>query len=186
MAEPARRKAVYDDLYNIPENMTGEIIDGELFVTPRPSTEHVYVASNLGGEIVPPYKFGRGGPGGWVILHEPEISFAENILVPDLTGWKREHFSIPKDHNWISVIPDWVCEVLSPSTLRKDKIKKMAIYAQYGVSHFWLIDPLARTLDVFRLESGKWMVIGTYVEDDKVRSEPFLEIEIDLNNLWLE
>jgi Uma2 family endonuclease len=187
MAEEAKKKADYDDLYNIPENMTGQIIDGDLIVTPRPSRHHVYAASVLGSELGPSYQFGRGGgPGGWIILIGPEIKMGENILVPDLAGWKKERFPSSEETNWISAHPDWVCEVLSPGALRLDKIKKMRLYGQNGVKHFWLIDPIAGTLDVFRLESGRWMVAGSFVEDDKVRAEPFQETEIDLSNLWLE
>lgn len=184
MAEPARKRATYDDLYNIPENMTGEIIGGDLYATPRPSRHHSITTSNLGGVLVPPYKFGQGGPGGWIILDEPEISFGEDIFVPDLAGWKKERFPTEEAHNWISTAPDWVCEVLSPSTFRKDKIEKMPIYAHSGVSHLWLVDPLAETLDVLRLESGKWMFAGVYAGNDKVRAEPFQDVEIDLSALW--
>lgn len=186
-AEAARKRATYDDLYTIPENTTGEIIDGELIVTPRPSRKHIYTTSTLGAEIAPPYQFGRGGgPGGWIILIEPEIMFGEYILVPDLAGWRKERFPVSEETNSICAAPDWACEVLSPSTIRVDKIKKMSVYGQYGVQNLWLIDPLAKTLDVFRLESGKWVVAGFYAENDKVRAEPFQEIEIELGNLWLE
>ncbi|NLJ27076.1 MAG: Uma2 family endonuclease [Deltaproteobacteria bacterium] len=184
MSEPVKRKAAYEDLFSIPENMTGEIINGELVVTPRPSRKHIYTATALGGEVIPPYQFGRGGPGGWIILMEPEIGLGEHILVPDLAGWKEERFPDEEPHNWISVVPDWICEVLSPSTLKRDKMEKMPIYARRGVPYFWLIDPVAETLDVFRLEHGNWMVAGLYVEDAKVRAEPFTEIEINLSDLW--
>ncbi len=131
MSEPAGKRAVYEDLFGIPENMTGEIIDGELIVTPRPSRKHVYAASSLGNLVGPPYHFGRGGgPGGWIILDEPEIELGENILVPDLAGWRRERFPLSEETNWISVVPDWVCEILSPSTIRVDKVKKMGLYAR--------------------------------------------------------
>jgi Uma2 family endonuclease len=140
----------------------------------------------LGNEVGPPYQFGRGsGPGGWIILDEPEISFSEDILVPDLAGWRRERFPVREDHNWISTVPDWVCEVLSLSTVRKDKIKKMPIYGQHGVPFLWVLDPFARTLEVFSLEGGRWMLAGLYAEDDKVRAQPFQELEIELCNLWL-
>ena len=108
MSEPVKKRASYEDLYSIPENMTGEIIDGELLVTPRPSRNHAYAASALGSEVGPPYQFGRNGPGGWVILDEPEIRLGQDILVPDLAGWKRERFPVAEDHNWISATPDWV------------------------------------------------------------------------------
>jgi len=121
-----------------------------------------------------------------VILDETEIMLGENLLVPDLAGWRRERFpGLPKD-NWLSVSPDWVCEILSPSTLRVDKIRKMPIYARHEVAYLWLIDPIPKTLDVFKLESGKWVLLYAFVEDDKVRAEPFQEIEIELGNLWIE
>ncbi len=147
MSEPAKKRATYEDLYGIPQNMTGEIIDGELIVTPRPSRKHGYTASSLGGKLTPHYQFGEGGgPGGWIILDEPEISLGEDILVPDLAGWREERFPESEEHNWISVVPDWVCEILSPGNARIDKTEKMPVYAQYGISHLWLIDPLANTL----------------------------------------
>jgi Uma2 family endonuclease len=186
MTEPAKRRATYTDLYGIPENMTGEIIDGELIVTPRPSRMHVYTASVLNNEIGPPYHLGRGGPGGWIILIEPEIGLGEDIFVPDLAGWKAARYPAAEPHNWISVVPDWICEVLSPGTARKDKVKKMPAYAQHGLPCFWLIDPIAKTLDVFRLETNRWFVLATYAEDDKVRAEPFAEIEFSMNDLWHE
>jgi len=187
MAEPARRKATYQDLFSIPENMTGEIINGELVVTPRPSRSHVRAASSLGYRIGPPYQFGEGGgPGGWVILIEPEIGLGEDILVPDLAGWKEERYPEEEPHNWISVAPDWICEVLSPSSLKRDRMEKMPIYARHGVGYFWLIDPIGKTLDVFQLEGNRWMVAGLYVDDARVRAEPFTEIEIDLSDLWRE
>jgi len=186
MPEIAEKRATYEDLYNIPENMTGEIIDGELIVTPRPSRKHTYAASALDKEIGPPYQLGRGGgPGGWIIIVEPEIQLGEHTMVPDLAGWKRERFPLEEDHNWISVAPDWVCEILSPGTTAVDKTVKMPIYAQHGVKHLWLIDPLAKTLDVFQLEAGRWMVAGLYAEADLVRAEPFPEVEINLTDLWL-
>jgi len=138
MAEPAKREATYEDLFNIPENTTGEIINGQLVVTPRPSRRHVYTSSSLVGKLTPPYQFGdANGPGGWIIVIEPEIGLGRNILAPDQAGWKRERFPLSEDHNWITVAPDWVCEVLSPSTARTDKTDKMPLYAQHGVPYLW-------------------------------------------------
>lgn len=186
MSEAAPKKAVYEDLYSLPENMTGQIIDGELTVTPRPSTRHSLTAMALSGKLTPPYLFGEGGPGGWIILYENEVMLGENLLVPDFSGWRKERFpGIPKE-NWISVPPDWVCEILSPGTSGLDRVRKMPVYARYGVGFVWLIDPNDRTLEIYRLESGKWLLLAAFAQDDKVRAEPFQEIEINLSQLWLE
>ncbi len=187
MTEPAKTRANYEDLFDLPENMTGEIINGELIVAPRPSRKHTVATSRLGGEIIPAYDFGRGGgPGGWVIIVEPEIALGEDILVPDLAGWKRARFPIEEPHNWISVVPDWVCEVLSPATAQIDRTMKMPLYARHQVSHAWLIDPILKTLEVFQFELERWLVLGVYAKSAKVRAEPFSEIELDLGLLWLE
>ena len=188
MSEPAKRRATYKDLYGIPENMTGQIIDGDLVVTPRPSTRHSYVASSLGAEIVPQYRFSRSGegPGGWIILFEHELMLGEHLLVPDFSGWRKERFPGVPNENWISIPPDWVCEILSPSTARLDRVRKSPIYAQHEIPYLWLIDPNEKTLELFRLHAGKWLMLAAFAENDKVRAEPFQEVEIDLANLWLE
>jgi len=186
MGEPAKRKATYDDLHSVPENMIGEIIDGELHAMLRPSPKHAKVASDLGVVIGNPYRFGRGGPGGWIILDEPELQLGEHTLVPDMAGWKKERFPSSLTTNWIEVAPDWICEILSPGTMRLDKTKKMPIYAKHGVDCIWLINPMDKTLDAFRLVSGGWLLFGAFLENDKVQAEPFQEIEIDLAELWLQ
>jgi len=188
MSEPAKREATYEDLYNIPENMTGEIIDGELIVTPRPARRHVHTASALGVKVTAPYQFGEGGgPGGWIIYDEPEIYFdVKNTIVPDLAGWRKERLTtLPREHRF-TVPPDWICEILSPKTARNDRIKKMRTFARYGVPNVWLIDPVLKTLEVFQLEAGRWLLLDAFEGDEKVRAEPFQEIELDLAVLWLE
>jgi Uma2 family endonuclease len=186
MSQPAKKRATYEDLCGIPEHMTGEIIDGELIVTPRPSRRHVEAAACLGGELVPPYRFGRGGPGGWIIVGEPELHFEKDILIPDLAGWRRDRLSTPPEEHRFTVPPDWVCEILSPATARHDRIKKMRTFALHQVRHTWLIDPILKILEVFRLESGRWSLLDAFAENDKVCAEPFQEIEFDLANLWVE
>lgn len=186
MADPAKKQATYDDLYHIPENMTGEIIDGELIVSPRPTTRHNEAVSSLGAELIFPFRFGRGGPGGWIIHVEPEVHFGTNVIVPVLAGWRRERFTTPPDEHRITVPPNWVCEILSPSSARTDRIKKMRIFADHKVPHAWIIDPVIMTLEVFKLESGKWTIQGLHEGKERVRAEPFEEVEIDLANLWLE
>ncbi|MHC1743858.1 MAG: Uma2 family endonuclease [Syntrophobacteraceae bacterium] len=131
MSVPAKQRATYEDLFDIPENMTGEILDGSLVVTPRPSKRHTFAGSALTQLIGPPFQLGEGGaPGGWIFIVEPEVGLGEHILVPDLAGWRRERFPFAEETNWISVAPDWVCEVLSPGTARRDKTQKMPLYAQ--------------------------------------------------------
>jgi Uma2 family endonuclease len=186
MLESAPQKATYEDLFSIPENMTGEIIDGELIVTPRPSGEHSNAAFALSAAIGPPYRFGRGGPGGWIILYGPEVKFDEDILVPDLAGWRNERFPGWPKNNWFSVVPDWICEIVSPSTARNDRIKKMRIYARHQVQYFWLIDPRDKTLEVFKLKSGEWAKLAGFADNDKVQAEPFLELEFQLDDLWAD
>jgi Uma2 family endonuclease len=186
MTETAFKKITYEDLYTIPENMIGEIIDGGLYAMPRPSFRHSNVVSGITDEIKSPFQKGRGGPGGWIILYEPEICLGENILVPDLAGWKKERLSKPPEENYTTIVPDWICEVLSPGTVRIDRIRKMPIYAEFGVRHIWLIDPIAKTFEVYRLEAGRWMLLSTHGENDRVRAEPFQEIEIALEYLWWE
>lgn len=184
MGIPAPSKATYQDLHRIPENMIGEIINGELQTTPRPSYKHALVTSSLGSEIVGPYYKGRGGPGGWIILNEPEVQLGDHLLVPDIAGWKKERLPEPPHTNWCDISPDWICEVLSPSTIRTDRIKKMPIYSQFNVGHIWLIDPIAKTLEVFRLKEESWLLVATFCDDDTVCVEPFLDIEINLQELW--
>ncbi len=186
MVTTAKKEATYDDLYHIPEHMTGEIIDGELIVSPRPARRHVEVASSLGGELVPPYRFGRGGPGGWLVYFEPEVHLGTHVIVPDFGAWKRERLSIPPEEHRFTVPPDWVCEILSPGTARTVRVRKMRIFAEYEIPYAWIIDPVLMTVEVYALQSGKWVVSGLYEGDEKMRAEPFTEVEIDLANLWME
>ncbi|HZH02765.1 MAG TPA: Uma2 family endonuclease [Myxococcaceae bacterium] len=191
MLEPSRRPATYDDLRALPHNLVGELIDGELWSSPRPAFGHAHATSTLGIEVggpfgKGPFGKGRGGPGGWWILDEPEVHLGDNVLVPDLAGWRRERLPHPTaDLPFLSVPPDWVCEVLSPSTSRLDRIFKTRIYARAGIPHLWFVDPLARTLEAFRLHEGQWLQVGAYENDEKARIEPFDAIELQLGVLWL-
>lgn len=184
MQEQAKKRATYEDLYNIAANMTGEIINGELVVTPRPSRRHIYAASALGGELAPAYQFGRGGPGGWVILVGPEIGFGENTLVADLAGWRVERYPREEPHNWISAAPDWVCEIISPGTEIYDRDEKMVIYADDGVPCVWLINPIIRSLEAYKLLPEGWFRFAIFAGNKKARAQPFAEVEIDLRELW--
>jgi Uma2 family endonuclease len=178
----------YDDLLAVPDNLVAELIDGELYTSPRPRGRHGAVSARLGARLTNFFDFGDGGPGGWWILDEPELHFGARadvqVVVPDLGGWRRERMpEVPDDHRY-RVVPDWVCEIASPSTARLDRAVKLPLYARHGVSYAWIIDPEQRTLEVFRLESGRWVVLATYGRDQRVRAEPFDAVELDLKDLW--
>lgn len=179
-----RQRATYDDLVKVPENMVAELIDGDLYAWPRPAGPHADMSSVLGMCIGPPYRLGRGGPGGWWIVDEPELHLDEQVVVPDLAGWRRERMpQIPRDHRFI-VTPDWVCEVISPSSVRIDRGKKMRIYAEYEVAWMWVVDPIGHTLEVLTLAGDNWKYVATFTGGDVVRAEPFPEAEIDLGSIW--
>jgi Uma2 family endonuclease len=186
MVQTGRRRqpATYDDLLAVPAHLVAEILDGELYTTPRPSPRHAGVSSGVGGMLWGPFDSGRGGPGGWRILFEPELHLASDIAVPDLAGWRRERLPRLPDEAFFTLAPDWVCEVLSPSTVAMDRVTKLGIYARERVSHAWLIDPLARTLEVLRLEDRRWSIVGTWSGAATPRAEPFEAVEIDLALLW--
>ncbi len=184
MQEQAEKKATYEDIWNVPENMTGEIINGKLIVSPRPSRKHLYAASALVAALAYSYQFGRGGPGGWVILVEAEIGFGENTLVPDLAGWKVERYPREEPHNWISVAPDWVCEIISPGTENFDRDEKMDIYADHGVGYVWLINPIIMSLVTYKLLDEGWFRLAIFSGQKMARAQPFQEVEIDLGDLW--
>ena len=183
MPEP-RPKATYEDLVALPSNVVGELIGGTLVTHPRPAPPHARAASRLGGSLDGPFDWGKGGPGGWVILDEPELHLHGDVLVPDLAGWVRERMPHPQEAAAFEISPDWVCEVLSPSTARVDRTAKLPIYAREGVKHAWLIDPVAQTLEVLRLDAGFWKLLLAAGGGDAVRAEPFDAIELELRALW--
>jgi Uma2 family endonuclease len=176
--------ATYADIEALPEHLVGEIIDGELIVSPRPAPPHALAASNLLVDIGGPFGRGKGGPGGWTILVEPELHFGAQVIVPDLAGWRNERLPKLPTTAFFELAPDWLCEVLSPSTARIDRAKKMRHYAKAKVQHVWLLDPLAMTLEVYRLDTSGWLLVGTYAGDEKPRAEPFDAVELDLAGLW--
>lgn len=184
MTVRTRVEATYEDLLKAPDNLIAELVDGELHTSPRPGGIHARFSSALGMDVGSAYDRGRGGPGGWWILDEPELHLGRNVLVPDLAGWRRERMPvIPKDHVF-AVPPDWICEVLSPSTRQLDVRKKLPVYAAHEVANAWLVDPEARTLQVFRLENARWSMIAVFGGNEIACAEPFEAIDIDLPSIW--
>jgi len=184
--QPAFQPTLYESLEALPENLTGEILNGQLYTQSRPSGPHGQVSLKLGGRIDGPYGEGIGGPGGWWICPEPEVHFIRDteVAVPDLAGWRHERMPyLPEGHRF-EVVPDWVCEILSPSTKRKDRETKMPLYACYGVHYAWLIDPVEQVLEVYRLDVGTWVEVGRFAGADQVVAPPFAAISLDLSALW--
>ena len=177
-------RATYQDVLDAPPHRVAEIVDGTLYTHPRPAMPHALASSSLGTDLTNPFQFGRGGPGGWWIIDEPELHLREDILVPDLAGWRRERMPDFPDAAWVTLAPDWVCEVLSPSTRRLDLQGKRPIYAREGVGHLWLVDPTDRTLEAFELREEQWVLIGTAKDDDPVSIRPFDAITFSLGDLW--
>jgi len=179
-----RRPATYADLEALAPNLVGELIAGELYASPRPAVPHAVSGSALGGELYGPFQRGRGGPGGWWILFEPELHFGDDVLVPDRAGWRRDRMVSPPRQAAITQPPDWLCEVVSPSTARLDRAVKMPVYARAGVEWLWIVDPLVRLVEVYRRGMGGYTQVVVHAEDDRAHIPPFDAIELELAALW--
>jgi Uma2 family endonuclease len=186
-APKGRRPATYEDVLAAPPHKVAEIIAGELVLSPRPPGPQAVAKSALVAELGPPFKRGRGGPGGWIILGGPELHLGSDVLVPDLAGWRRQTMEVVRNEPYFTIRPDWVCAVLSPSTERRDRAHKLPIYAGAGVQHAWLVNPLTHTLEVLRLSAEtprQWTTLGVFCDDAKVKAEPYEVFELDLAVLW--
>ena len=181
--KPLKKGATYDDLRDLPDHYVAEMFDGELYASPRPAVPHARAAMVLSVKLGGP--FDRSGPGGWVFLVEPELHFGNDVLVPDLAGWRHERLPALRPDAFMTLAPDWVCEVVSPSTESIDRGKKLRIYAREGVAHAWLLDPLRRTLEILSLASGRWTALDTHEGSASVRVSPFDAIELELGALWI-
>ena len=181
MSETGDIRTSYEAIERLPEGMRGEIIGGELYTQPRPAGPHALVVSNLGADLITPFGRGRGGPGGWWIIFEPEVHLQRDteLVVPDLAGWQRKRMpQVPRDQRF-DVVPDWVCEVLSPSTAARDRELKMPLYASYGVHHAWLIDPLARVLEAYELRETSWALRARFTDGERVCAPPFEALSLE-------
>jgi len=182
---PISSPATYQDVLDAPPNNVAEIVDGKLYIHPRPAPAHAIASTRLGNRIGTPFDFGDGGPGGWWIIAEPELHLSEDIVVPDIAGWRRERMPRVPATAYFMLVPDWVCEVLSPSTRRFDLGGKNSVYAREGVSYFWLVDPDNRSLEAFKLRKGEWALIDRLFNNELVSLPPFEEISFSLGDLWV-
>lgn len=180
----ALKLATYTELLALPENVVGEILDGTLYTSPRPSAEHGSAAFELSVELGGPFRRGKGGPGGWWFIGEPELHLGGDVVVPDLAGWRQARMPAAPRGASISLSPDWVCEILSPSTARVDRFTKSMIYAANGVSLMWLLDPTLRLLEVYRLQQSAWLRVGIYDDSEPIHAEPFDAVALDLRVIF--
>jgi len=178
------KRATYEDVLNAPENMVAELLDGELVLSPRPALRHARAAAAIHGKLWSRFDDGERGSPGWVVLMEPELHFGEAVVVPDIAAWRRERLPEVPDRPWLDLAPDWLCEVLSPSTVRVDRSRKLKVYALAGVAHVWLVNPIDRTLEVLRLKDGAWMLVAAFGGSDVARIQPFEDLELALARLW--
>ena len=187
--ESARRLATYADLLSLPEGTRGEVLDGLVVIPPAPLPRHARAQRTLGRFLGGPFDDddGRGGPGGWWILAEVDVRLsAHDVVRPDVVGWVRERLPNPWDERPIDVVPDWICEIASPSNVAQDRVRKRALYARTGVSYYWLVDPEARTLEALRLDRalGAWVEVGAYDDASIARIAPFEAVELEVNRLF--
>ena len=181
----AARDELWARLAGLPENQTGEIVDGQLIVTPRPGGRHLRASTRIAGELDRAVG-GLSGPAGWIILAEPELHLGEDALVPDVAGWRTTRMPTVPDVATFALVPDWICEVLSPSTARLDRAQKLLRYAEHGVEYAWLVDPRELTLEVYERHSAAWLLTAVHEGPARVRAKPFAEIELDLARWWVE
>lgn len=184
MTQPMPKTATYADIEALPPNVVGEILFGSLVTHPRPALHHTLAASHLGMTLGPPFSFGAGGPGGWIIINEPELHLGSHVVVPDLAGWRRERFTERENAAWLEVVPDWICEVQSPSTRQIDLGPKRRIYATWGVAYLWYVDPAAKSLEVFQRQGESWLLTHTFIDQESVSAPPFDAISFPLGQLW--
>ncbi len=181
----AAKLATYDDLLALPEEVRAEVLGGELVTQPSGLPEHGRLQAGLGRFLGGPFDFDDGGPGGWWIVAEIDVRFGpHDITRPDVAGWRRERLASPWGKRPIDVVPDWICEILSPSSITRDRVYKQRLYARHGVPFYWLIDPAARTLEALALEGGRWVVVGAHDATAVVRVPPFDAVELPLGRLF--
>jgi hypothetical protein len=185
--EPHTRPT-YADIEALPSHVVGEILGGELIVSPRPAMPHAETANQLSSSLTPPFSRAVGGPGGWRIYVEPELSLAVDPdfdpVVPDLAGWRVEALPERPLAARMTLTPQWVCEILSSSTRRTDRMLKVPFYARAGVRWVWLIDPIDETLEVLVLHEERYVIEATHFGDDVVRAVPFDAVPLALSWLW--
>lgn len=181
----AHKLATYDDLLALPEDTRAELLAGEIVVQPSASPKHQHIQRKLGRRIGGPFDDDDDSPNGWWIIPDVDVRFTpRDVVRPDLAGWRRTRLPDPYIERPFDVVPDWICEILSTSNYRYDRGYKSDLYASHGVGHYWLLDPVARFLEAYALDSGRWVRLGAYDEHSTARIPPFDAIELPLSTLF--
>lgn len=183
-AKLLKKGATYDDLCRVPDRFIAEILDGDLYASPRPALPHARAASVLLARLGAAFDL-DDEPGGWIMLFAPELHFGNDVLVPDIAGWRRERLPSLPDVAYLTLAPDWICEVVSPATESIDRGQKLRIYTREGVAFAWFVDPLRQSLEVLALETGSLRQLEGHHGSVRVRSRPFDAIELELSALWI-
>ena len=185
MGEVHKAGATYQDVLDAPDGMIAELVGGKLYLQPRPAARHVHCASRIGGLLTPPFELGRGGPGGWTILDEPELHLGADVLVPALAGWRTEAArAVDWNLAYFEVTPQWVCEVLSPATARRDRLLKLDVYYANRVEWAWLVDPGQQTVEIFSWSENGWVRTQTAAGNESTGLEPFAAVPLELGLIW--
>jgi Uma2 family endonuclease len=186
MPETARRLATWEDLAATPDDgLTYEILDGQLEALPRPQPRHGRAQGQLYSRLSGPFDPGGGGPGGWWLVIEPDVMLAsDQIVAPDLVGWRRERRPELPETRPITVVPEWICEVVSADDRGRDRVRKANVYLRTGVPHYWILDPADRSLEAFTAREGAWLRVGAWSDGDTPRIPPFEAVEIEVSSLF--
>lgn len=185
----ARKLATYDDLLALPEDARAELLAGEVIVQPSPTVRHQRINAKLGYRISGSFDDDDDddarGPGGWWIVHDVDIRLtAHDVVRPDLSGWRRARVPLLPESRPVDAVPDWICEILSPSNAKRDRGYKSDLYATHGVGHYWIVDQVEGLLEAFVLRGGTWSRIGMYDDSQRHRIPPFDAVELSLRGLF--
>lgn len=182
------KPATYADILALPEHLNGEIIDGELIVSPRPAPAHALAAAEMIASLLPPFTVREGNgdrPGGWRIVFEPELHLGRDVLIPDLAGWRRARMPTLPKTAWFELAPDWVCEVISPSSGRRDRVLKAPRYLAAGVDWLWLVEPAQKIVEVLQRVENRWVLAGNWGGSElDARIPPFDAVPLDMSRWW--
>lgn len=184
MGNSTRKPATYEDLVAAPPDKIAELLEGELFLSPGPAPRHSRTASALTSDLHDAFDRGRSGPGGWWILFEPELHHGDDVLVPDIAGWRRVRLATIPEIPWFETPPDWICEIVSPSTERVDRTRKLPLYAAFGVELAWIVEPALRTIEILRRTSTGFALVGAHFGDTMINAQPFEAVTIELGRIW--